>query len=49
MKILAITDILVLWFYGYMGDISMDILGKNIDRQKIDQNSWKYKKNLIKI
>ena len=38
MKILTITDILVLRFYGYIGDISMDILEKNIDKPKIDQN-----------
>ena len=39
MKISVITDILVFWFYGYIGDISMDVLEKNIDKPKIDQNS----------
>ena len=38
MKILVITDILVLQFYGYIGDISADILEKNINKPKIDQN-----------
>ena len=28
MKISVITDISVLWFYGYIEDISMDILEK---------------------
>ena len=52
MKISVITDISVLWFYEYIWyirDILVDILGKNIDKLKIDQNSWKYKKNLIEI
>ena len=31
-------DISVLRFYGYIGDISADILEKNIDKPKIDQN-----------
>ena len=35
MKILVITDILVLQFYGYIGDISADILEKNIDKPKL--------------
>ena len=39
MKILVITDISVLQFYGYIRDISADILEKNIDKPKIDQNS----------
>ena len=42
MKISVITNILVLRFYGYIkyiGDISVNILKKNIDRLKIDQNS----------
>ena len=42
MKISVITDISVLQFYryiGYIGDISADILEKNIDKLKIDQNS----------
>ena len=34
----------VTWFYGYIGEISMDILEKNFGKQKIDQNSWKCKK-----
>ena len=34
MKISVITDILVLGFYGYIRDISADILIQNIDRQK---------------
>ena len=38
MKISLITDISILRFYGYIGDISMDILEKNIDKPKIDQN-----------
>ena len=37
-KISVITDILVLGFYGYIRDISADILIQNIDRQKIYQN-----------
>ena len=32
-------DILVFRFYGYIGDISIDILEKNIGKPKIDQNS----------
>ena len=39
MKISVITDISILRFYGYIGDISMDILEKNIDRLKIVKNS----------
>ena len=35
--------------HGYIGDISTDILKKNIDRLKIIKNLWKYKKNLIII
>ena len=31
-------NISVLRFYGYIGDISTDILEKNIDKPKIDQN-----------
>ena len=38
MKISVITDILVFRFYGYIEDISVDILKKNIDKSKIDQN-----------
>ena len=38
MKISVITDISVFRFYGYIGDILMDILEKNIDKPKIDQN-----------
>ena len=38
------TDILVLRFYGYIEDISMDILTQNISRPKNDQKSWKCKK-----
>ena len=48
-KISVITDISVLRFYGYIGDISAYILEKNIDRLKIVKNSWKCKKNLIII
>ena len=45
MKISIITYISVLQFYGYIENISADILKKkNIDKPKIDQNSWKYKK-----
>ena len=55
MKILVITDISVLRFYGYIGyigdigDISTNILEKNIGRLKIVKNSWKYKENPIMI
>ena len=49
MKILVITDILVFRFYEYNGYISMDILEKNINKLKIDQNSLKCKKNLIEM
>ena len=52
MKISVITDISVLRFYeyiGYIGDMSADILKKNIDKLKIVKNSWKYKENLIII
>ena len=48
MKISVITDISVIRFYGYIGyigDISVDIIG----RLKIVKNSWKCKKNLIII
>ena len=41
-KISVITDISVLRFYGYIGyigDISTDILEKNIGRLKIVKNS----------
>ena len=41
MKISVITDISVLRFYGYIGyiiDILTDILEKNIDKPKINQN-----------
>ena len=38
MKISVITDISVLRFYGYIGDILVDILEKNIDKPKINQN-----------
>ena len=38
MKISVITDISGLRFYGYIGDILTDILEKNIDKPKIDQN-----------
>ena len=30
-------------------DILADILEKNIDKLKIDQNSWKCKKNFIEM
>ena len=49
MKISIIMDISVLRFYGYIGDISADILEKNIDKHKIVKNSWKCKENLIII
>ena len=42
------TDILVLRFYGYIEDISMDILTQNISGPKIVQNSWKCKNKTIK-
>ena len=41
MKISVITDISILRFYGYIGyigDIWANILEKNIDKPKIDQN-----------
>ena len=38
MKISVIIDISVLRFYGYIEDISADILTQNIDRLKIHQN-----------
>ena len=41
MKISVIMDISVFQFYGYIGyirDILTDILEKNIDKPKIDQN-----------
>ena len=38
-KISVITDISILRFYGYIGDISADILEKNIGRLKIVKNS----------
>ena len=38
MKISVITDISVLQFYGYIGDISADILEKNIGKLKIVKN-----------
>ena len=41
-KISVITDISVFRFYryiGYIGDISVDILGKNIGKVKIVKNS----------
>ena len=49
MKISVITDILILGFYGYIGDISADILTQNIDIPKIYQNLWKCKKKLLKM
>ena len=49
MKISVITDISVLGFYGYIGDISADIFIQNIDTLKIDQNLWNYKKKLLKM
>ena len=42
MKISVITDISVLWFYGYIDGY----FGKNFNKPKIQQNSWKYKKKL---
>ena len=39
MKISIITNTSVLRFYGYIGDISADILEKNIDKFKIVKNS----------
>ena len=43
-------NISVLRFYRYIGDISTDILEKNIGRSKIDQNLENiYKKNFIKM
>ena len=39
MKISVITDISVLRFYGYIRDMSANILEKNIGRLKIVKNS----------
>ena len=39
MKISVIMDISVFRFYGYIGDISVNILKKNIDKLKIVKNS----------
>ena len=49
MKISVITDISVFRFYGYIGDISADILENFFFRLKIIKNLWKYKENLIII
>ena len=49
MKISVIMDISVFRFCGYIGDISADILEKNIDRLKIVKNLCKCKENLIII
>ena len=54
MKISVITNISVLRYYGYIGEImadilTQDILTQNIDGPKIDQNSWKYKKKLLQM
>ena len=38
MKISVMTDISVFRFYGYIGDISVDILEKNIGKLKIVKN-----------
>ena len=40
-KISVITDILIIRFYGYIEDISMNILTLNIGWPKIDQNLQK--------
>ena len=37
MKIFVITDISILPFYGYIENISMDILTQNVGEPKIDQ------------
>ena len=39
MKILVITDISVFQFYGYIRNISVDILTQNINESKIDKKS----------
>ena len=49
MKILVITYILVTLFYKYIGKILVDILEKKFGKPKINQNSWKCKKNLIVV
>ena len=41
------TDISVLRFYRYIGDISINILTQNIDRPKSNQKSWKCKKKKL--
>ena len=38
MKISVITNILIFQIYGYIRDISVDILEKNINSPKIDQS-----------
>ena len=43
------TDISVLWFYGYLEDILMNILTQNIGKPKSDQKPWKCKKKLSDI
>ena len=52
MKILVIINISILQFYGYIENILVDSLKKNINKIKMDQNSWKYKnqchKNVIR-
>ena len=52
MKILVITDISVLQFYGYIeyiGDISANILIQNIGNIKINKNSENIKKKSKKL
>ena len=40
---------LTLWIYPIYWKYIIDILEKNIDKPEIDQNSWKCKKNFIKM
>ena len=35
--------------HEYIENIQVNILKKNIDRLKINQNLWKYKKNFVEM
>ena len=48
MEISVSMDISVLPFYGYIGDISVDIFFMNIDISKINKNTLKFIKILSK-
>ena len=49
MKILVIMSISLLRFYKYIGDISIDILIKNIGNIKINKNYENIKKKSKKL